>query len=119
MTPLPKTNTAPTDTWGGVTKEKTGAEERFSKPPGLTSRALSIIATIDIARAAQLRVVLSSWRRSGKIELRLATATIPGIYFPTANGVALNVEHVRELVVALQAAEAEARKRGLLKGGPA
>ncbi len=49
-----------------------------------------------------------------KVEIREATATIPGVYMPTPSGVTLDVNRLHELINALQRAEAEAISKGML-----
>jgi hypothetical protein len=107
--PHEKTNTAQVVGRGGVAETiMHRTEGPLDSKPHRSSQALQTVATIDVGHAVQLRVGLSSWSGSHKVELRVATATIPGVYFPTANGVAVNVEHLAELIAALQKAELEA-----------
>jgi hypothetical protein len=73
-----------------------------------------VIATIDKGRSSQLRVGITSWRGQNKLELREATATVPGVYMPTPNGVTLDLDRLPELLDALHAAESEAIARGFL-----
>ena len=75
----------------------------------------TIISTISKSRSSQLRVLLSEWRGQRRAEIREATATIPNIYFNTSAGIMLDVRQLRDLVAALQEAEAEARRRGWLR----
>ena len=72
------------------------------------------IANIEIGHASQLRISIESWRGSHKVELRQASAAIPGFFFPTAAGVMLDIEQLPALIEALQAAEVAARRRGWL-----
>jgi hypothetical protein len=51
-----------------------------------------LIATVDKSRSSQLRVSVSRWRQQTTVEIREATATVPGCYFPTPNGVVLDIE---------------------------
>jgi hypothetical protein len=81
------------------------------------SHPRSQVAVIAKSVSAQLRVSLTSWRGQHKLEIREATAAIPGCFFPTPNGVTLDLGKIPELIAALQAAEAEARARGLLSKG--
>ena len=64
------------------------------------------IANIEIGHASQLRISIESWRGSHKVELRQATAAIPGIFFPTSAGVMLDIEHLPALIEALRKAVA-------------
>ena len=72
------------------------------------------VGTIDKGHAAQLRVSLTSWRDKHRVDLRECTATVPGIYFPTSNGVTLDIAKLPELIEVLLSAEVEARTRGLI-----
>jgi hypothetical protein len=73
------------------------------------------IANIATGHATQLRISIESWRGSHKFELRQATATIPGIYLPTPKGIRIDIAKIGELIDALQAVEAEARQRRMLR----
>ena len=70
------------------------------------------ITNIEIGHVSQLRISIESWRGSHKVELRQATAAIPGIFSPTAAGI--DIEQLPALIAALRTAEAEARKLGWL-----
>ena len=76
--------------------------------------AVDTVATISKSRSSEIRVQLTTWRGDHKIELREATATIPGVYMPTPHAVTLDITLLPELMKAIAAAEAEARKQGLL-----
>ena len=73
------------------------------------------IANIELGHASQLRISIESWRGSHKVELRQATATIPGIFFPTSAGVMLDIEQLPALIAGVQAAEAATRRRKWLR----
>jgi len=75
------------------------------------------VAVISKTASAQLRVSLTTWRGQHKLEIREATAAIPGIFFPTPNGVTLELDKIPDLIAALQAAEVEASARGLFSEG--
>ena len=75
----------------------------------------TVVATISKSRSSQLRVLLSQWRDKRRAEIREATATIPGLFFPTSAGVMLDIEQLPALISALQSAEAAARGRGWLR----
>ena len=79
-----------------------------------SSTTPTIVATIAKSQAAELRISLTNWRGANRVELREATATIPGCYFPTSNGITLDVERLPALVFALHAALAQAIDLGLL-----
>jgi Transcriptional Coactivator p15 (PC4) len=112
---------APAGAWGSCKAENSAADTPRYTPTDRRGQASSLttIATIAKGHAAQLRVSLTSWRAKRQVEVRECTSVIPGTYFPTANGITLDVELLSELVAALQAAEREARKRGLLPSGRA
>ena len=78
-------------------------------------QATSIVAAITKSRSSQLRISISDWRGQRRAEIREATALIPSIFFPTSAGVSIDVRQLRNLIEALQAAEAEARRRGWLR----
>ena len=75
----------------------------------------TVVATIDTSRSSQLRIAISQWRAKRRVEVREATAVIPGIFFPTRAGVMLDIEQLPALIEALRKAVGEARKRGWLK----
>jgi len=79
-----------------------------------TEKQALAVATIDIGRSAQLRVSLVEWRGSRKVELRIATSQIPGLYIPTRDGFEIDVALLPALIKALQKANAAASSR---KGG--
>ena len=68
-------------------------------------QALAVIATIDKSHRSQLRVSISQWRDSTKVELREVTETIPGIYMPTPHGITLETSRIDELIAALEKAK--------------
>ena len=78
------------------------------------NQAISRIAVIEKSPCAQLRVGISLWRGTHKLEIREATATIPGIYMPTPNGITLDIKKLPELIAALQAAKSEAISTGTI-----
>ena len=71
----------------------------------------TVVATIDKSRSSQLRIRISQWRGKRRGEIREATATIPGIFFPTSAGVMLDIE--RCLISMLPCR----RRKTLLAGG--
>jgi len=85
----------------------------------MTSSTKHVVASITKGGAAELRVLLTTWHTSHKVELRDYTATIPHIFFPTGSGVSLDVEKLHLLIAALRQAEAEAISRGMLSRGRA
>ena len=87
--------------------------------PKTEKQARTVVATIDTGRSAQLRVSLTTWRGSHKVELRDYTATIPNVFFPTSAGVTLDVEKLPELIATLRKAEAKAVSAGMLSKGRA
>jgi len=79
-----------------------------------SNQAITTIAVIEKSPCAQLRVGISLWRGTHKLEIREATATIPGIYMPTPNGITLDIKKLPELIAALQAANSEAISMGTI-----
>lgn len=71
-------------------------------PPRANARhaAQELIATIGTGHSSQIRVHLSRWREQSKVEIREATATIPGIFMPTPNGINLDIAKLDELIAA-------------------
>jgi hypothetical protein len=65
------------------------------------------IATIQKSHSSQLRISLACWRGSRTVELQECSATVPGMFWPTASKVVLDVEHLPELIAALKAAATE------------
>jgi hypothetical protein len=91
--------------------DRRGSSIRKDDKRSLTSTQVAVIAK---SAYAELRVSLKTWRGSHKIEIREATAAIPSVFFPTATGISIDVCKIGELIAALEAAQAEARARGLL-----
>ena len=84
-----------------------------------SAQALVTVAEITKSYSSRVRVSLSTWKGEHKVELRDLTATIPGCFFPTRDGVTLDVARLHELIAALQRSEAEAISRGMLPNGRA
>jgi hypothetical protein len=100
---------------GADRNEKIEDQKRSDFRPSRSGPSTTIIATIDKSRSSQLRVSITQWRGQRKIELRELTAVIPGTFFPTSAGVTAPIECLPDLVAAMQAAEAEARRLGWLR----
>jgi hypothetical protein len=64
-----------------------------------------LIAAIDTGHASHVRVQLYRWRDQTKIELKPYSATVPKCFMPCGPGVSLNVEHLPELIAALEKAK--------------
>ncbi len=76
------------------------------------------IATVPKNGVEEVRVALSSYQGHALVDLRVyAEFGDDDERRPTKKGVALKVERLPALIGALQAAEAEARARGLLDDG--
>jgi hypothetical protein len=107
----PENQTAPVAGRGGGDRHSGSSirDHSHSRSPHLNQ-----VAVVRKSASAEIRVSLKSWRGSNAVEIREATAAIPGIFFPTPNGVTFDVERLPELITALQAAESEARVRGVL-----
>ena len=73
------------------------------------------ITNIEIGHASQLWISIEPWRGSHKVELRQATAAIPGIFFLNSDGVMLDIEQLPALIEASRKAVGETRKRRWLK----
>lgn len=73
-----------------------------------------LVATIDKSHSCQLRVSLTTWRGTTKIELADFTSVISGIYFQAGAGVSIDISQLRHLLEAMVAAERLAIERGLL-----
>jgi len=72
------------------------------------------IAILDKSANAQVRVTLSQWRGQTKIHVReYNPGAVAGQWWP-GKGVCLDVERLPELRAALEEAEREAHRRGLL-----
>ncbi|MGO8842041.1 MAG: hypothetical protein ACLQF1_13210 [Methyloceanibacter sp.] len=85
----------------------------------MTSSTKHVVASITKGPVTELRVLLTTWHGSHKVELRDYTATIPHIFFPTSAGVTLDVEKLPELIATLRKAEAKAVSAGMLSKGRA
>jgi hypothetical protein len=80
----------------------------------MTSSPDIIVTIIEKAANAQVRVSLSSWRGKTKVHIReYNPGPVAGQWWP-GKGACLDVERLPELVKALQAAELEARRLGLI-----
>jgi hypothetical protein len=76
-------------------------------------------ATVAKSLSSEIRVTLKCWRGAYSVDLREATASIPGVFFPTSNGVTLDIAKLAGLIAALEQAQAQAQRLGLLDGRPA
>ena len=76
----------------------------------------TIIATLEKNSRELVRIALDEYRGVPLVDVRVMAPAIDptGLPIPTKKGIALRIELLPELVVALQAAEAEARRLGLL-----
>ena len=106
--------------WGGRGRCKSEDEHKRklifdNRASASVASSPTVVATISKSRSSQLRVLLSQWRDKRRLEIREATAAIPGIFFPTSAGVTLDIERLPALIAALQAAEGAARRRGWLR----
>jgi hypothetical protein len=73
------------------------------------------IASIDVSRRVQVRVILSEWRGRRKLHIReFHPGPIADTWWPSKQGVALDLERLPELIEALHTAEVEAISRGFL-----
>jgi transcriptional coactivator p15 (PC4) len=76
-----------------------------------------IIAVIAKNSRETVRIALDQYHGADLVDIRVtvelnAETKVP---IPTKKGISLRIEQLPELIAALQAAEAEARKRGLLE----
>lgn len=82
----------------------------------------TFIATIAKNSLEDVRVALDEYQGTDLIDVRVwadfKTGPAGLIRAPTKKGVALNVRALPELIRALQGAEEEARRRGLLPDAP-
>jgi hypothetical protein len=64
----------------------------------------------------RVRISLDRYRGVDLIDVRVTVelSSSSGTWVPTAKGLSLRIEQLADLIEALQAAEAEARTRGLL-----
>jgi hypothetical protein len=74
----------------------------------------TIISTIQKNSRETVRVALDEFRGVQLIDIRVVVDGHSGVPVPTKKGVNLKIELLPELVAALQAAELEARRLGLL-----
>jgi hypothetical protein len=77
-----------------------------------------VIAHIPNGRES-VRIALDHAKGEATIDIRLCVevSSTSGVRTPTKAGITLPIDRLPVLRQALQAAEAEARKRGLLRGG--
>jgi hypothetical protein len=76
------------------------------------------VASIEVSWRVQVRVTLTEWRGRRKLHIReYHPGPVAGTWWPSRQGVALDLQRLPELIQALEAAEAEANKRGFLPGG--
>jgi hypothetical protein len=74
------------------------------------------VDVIEKGHCARLRISLTNWRGVHKVEIRELVAAIPGAFLPCGVPITLGIDRLPALIAALQAAEAEARARGLIGG---
>jgi hypothetical protein len=70
------------------------------------------VAVVAKSASAQLRVSLTNWRGSHKVES--ATAAIPGVFLPVANAITIDVNPLAKL--RLELAEVEVHRLRLIDG---
>ncbi|CAN7685912.1 transcriptional coactivator p15/PC4 family protein [Rhizobium sp. LjRoot30] len=76
----------------------------------------TIIATVKKNSRENLRVSLGKFVGHNLLNLRLwFTADVDGMERPSKSGFSLRITLIPELIAALQQAEAEARRRGLIR----
>ena len=102
----------------GLETDRKTSSPQVLQHNGRSAQALTV-AEIPKSVSSRLRVSIATWKGEHKVELRDLTATIPGTFFPTRDGVTLDVARLHELIAALQRAEAEAISRGMLPNGRA
>jgi hypothetical protein len=76
--------------------------------------SVETLSEFQKSRSCRIRIGLSSWRGKNNIEIRECSSLIPGIYFPSAQGVTLDISKLPELLKAIIAVEREAIERGWL-----
>jgi hypothetical protein len=74
----------------------------------------TLIASIRKNTHQELRILIRTWKGAQLVDCRLFVPGLTGEMRPTKDGAAMPIKALPEIVKALQAAEAEARKRGLL-----
>jgi hypothetical protein len=83
------------------------------KPQACEKSADITIASIEVSWRAQVRVTLSEWRGRRKVHVReYHPGPVAGTWWPSKQGVALDLERLPELVEGLQFAQSEAAARG-------
>jgi hypothetical protein len=92
------------------------AEERGgSKPPPITDEAQTLIAVLPKNSREEVRITLGAYKGVERLDIRVfADIEGLGLHIPTKKGVSVRLEQLPELIVALQKAEGEARRIGLL-----
>jgi hypothetical protein len=91
----------------------------YTKPVPTSSPDI-VVAEIAKGATSRVRVVLSTWRGQHKVHVREFTpGVLAGDWWPSNKGACVDVHHLPDLISGLQAAEAEARRRGLLTEGRA
>jgi len=91
-------------------------ERRPHLPQGYAPSEPTVIATLPKNRRETIRVALEAYRGIELVDVRVMAALDDdtGLTVPTKKGISLRVEQLPALIEALQDAEAEARRRGLL-----
>jgi Transcriptional Coactivator p15 (PC4) len=82
----------------------TKSDSQTSKRPGGRAQALAVIGSIPKSSSSQLRVAVSEWHGSRKIELRETTRVFGETYFPAGAGITLDLDKVPELIRVLSKA---------------
>jgi hypothetical protein len=103
---------------GGVAKlvKEDKSNSSYTTKPSHKSSDITI-AAIEVSWRAQVRVILSAWRGRTKLHVReFHPGPVAGTWWPSKQGVALDMERLPDLLRALQDAEAVAIKKGFLPG---
>lgn len=75
----------------------------------------TIVATVSKNEREAVHVTISDWRGERRLYLRIHRPDVLGRWLPSQDGFAVDISKVSELRAALEQAEREAWRRGLLK----
>lgn len=112
---------ATAETVDGLSEFAQAGTARGSEPTAQARAAQGdgdhVVGLIEKNGREQVRVALRAYKGVQLVDVRIYYLAEGDELRPTSKGVSLKIGKIGELIAGLQAAEAEARRRGLIGGG--